>query len=80
LTVDSGALVVQVADGSPADKIGLKSGDVIVSFDGKEVKNTQDVFQVIHAAKIGDKVEITYWRGDSKRTTEAILTQNPPPK
>jgi serine protease Do len=80
LAVDSGALVAQVAGGSPADKAGLKAGDVIVAFDSKQIKGAQDILQAISAAKIGDKVEITYWRGDSKRTTQATLTQSPPPK
>jgi serine protease Do len=80
LAVDSGAFIVQVADGSPADKAGLKAGDVIVDFNGKQIEGAQDIIQAISAAKIGDKVEITYWSGDSKRTTQAILIQNPPPK
>jgi serine protease Do len=79
LAVDSGALIVQVASGSPADKAGLKTGDVIVAFDSKKIEGAQDIMQAIQAAKIGDKAEITYWRGNSKRTTQVILIQSPPP-
>ncbi len=80
LATDSGALVVQVASGSPADKAGLKIGDVIVDFGGKQIKGAQDVISAIQAAKIGDKVDITYWRGHSKSTTQATLAQTPAPK
>jgi serine protease Do len=80
LAVDSGALVVQVAGDSPADKAGLKVDDIIVDFNGKQIKGAQDIVQAVSTAKIGDKVEITYWRGDSKRTTQATLVQSPPPK
>jgi serine protease Do len=80
LAVDSGALITQVASGSPADKAGLKEGDVIVDFDGKKIEGAQDIIKAINAAKIGDKVEITYWRGNSKRTIQVTLAQSPNPK
>jgi len=79
LAVDSGAFVRQVVQDSPADKAGIRSGDVIVSFDGKEITTAQELVQAIHSCQIGDEVEIIFWRGDTKNTTYAILVESPPP-
>jgi len=66
LSVKEGAIIVSVASGSPADKAGLKKGDVIVAFEGKPVKNMNDLIAAIRAKNIGDTVSIEYVR-DSKR-------------
>ncbi len=79
LTVNQGALITEVATNSPADKAGLEAGDVIVGFDDKEITNVQDLIQVIHSSQIGQRIEITFWRGDTQRTTEATLAESPPP-
>jgi len=79
LAVDKGTLITQVAPGSPADKAGLEVGDVIVSFDGKEIATAGDLIQAIHSSQIGQEVEIIYWRGKSKHTTHATLIKRPPP-
>ncbi|MDH5696595.1 MAG: trypsin-like peptidase domain-containing protein, partial [Dehalococcoidia bacterium] len=78
LAVDKGAFVVTVASGSPADKAGLKVGDVITSFAGEEINTVDDLIQAIRSAQIGQKVEITYWRGETQKTTSATLIESPP--
>ncbi len=78
LAVDTGAFVVTVASGSPADDAGLKVGDVITSFAGKEMNTVDDLIQAIRSAEIGQKVEITYWRGETQKTTSATLIESPP--
>ncbi len=79
LAVDSGALVVQVSPGSPADKGGIKQGDVIVGFNDKEIKGTQDVSEAISASSVGSKVKITYWRNNTKSETTITLSESPAP-
>ncbi len=79
LAVNQGTLLTEVASSSPADKAGLEPGDVIVSFDSKEITNTDDLIQAIRATQIGQEVEITYWRDDTKYTTYATLIESPPP-
>lgn len=79
LAVNKGAFVTQVDPNSPAAKAGLKPGDVIVSFGDKEINNSQEVVQAIHSTQIGQRVKITFWRGNSKNTTEATLIESPPP-
>jgi len=80
LAVDKGSFVTYVKSGSPADKeAGLKAGDVIVSFDGKEITNTAELLQTLRSSKIGQRVEIIYWRGKTQNTTYATLIETPPP-
>ena len=79
LAVDKGTLITELAPGSPADKAGLEVGDVIVSFDGKEITTAQELIQAIHSCQIGQEVEITCWRGEAKNTTYTILIERPPP-
>jgi serine protease Do len=79
LSVNQGVLVTEVGPDSPADKAGLKRGDVIVVFDSKEITDRQDLLQAIHSSQIGQSVTITYWREDTRQTTTATLIESPPP-
>jgi serine protease Do len=53
-----GALVSQVYEGSPAEKAGLKVGDIVVEIDGKKIKNSQDLVHEVLKKEVGQKVEI----------------------
>jgi len=79
LAVDKGAFIVYMASGSPADKAGLRPSDVIVSLNGEEIASTHELIQAIHSHKIGQQVEITFWRDEAEKTTYAILAESPPP-
>jgi len=79
LAVEQGALITQVAPGSPADKAGLSQGDVIVKMDDTQITSAQDLIQSIHSSRIGQKVNLTFWRGETKMTAEATLIESPPP-
>jgi len=77
LSVDKGAFITEVAQNSPADAAGLKAGDVIVSFGSVEIANAQELIQTIYASEIGQQVEITFWRGNTKNTTLATPIERP---
>ena len=79
LTVDSGVLITAITPGSPASKAGLESGDVITKVNGDEINTTEELMQAIHSYQIGEEIEITFWRGDTKDTTHATLVESPPP-
>ncbi len=79
LSVEKGALVIEVAKDSPAEAAGLEQGDVIIQFQDKEIANTDDLLQCILESEIGDKVEITFVRDESTKTTTAELQQSPAP-
>jgi serine protease Do len=79
LTVEQGAFLMNVASGSPADRAGLREGDVITRYEDQEIAMLDDLIMAIHTSEIGQTIEITFWRGDNERTTQAILTESPPP-
>ncbi len=79
LAVDKGALITNVAVGGPADKAGLKAGDVITKFGDKEITDTNELLKALYSSQVGQRVEITFWRGETKNTTNVTLIESPPP-
>ena len=79
LSVNEGILLVEVADGSPAAQGGLKEGDVVVSIGGEEVAAVQELTRVLHASEIGQPLEIIFWRGDDRNTTQVTPIESPHP-
>ena len=77
LSVDSGALVVEVVSDSPAAKAGLQSGDVIVSFGGVEITSANELVDAVQSHESGDTVQITFWRGSQQMQVEATLSPRP---
>src|SRR5215468_8382331 len=67
-----GVVIEGVEPGSPAEKAGLKGGDVITGVNGTAVKNGNDLVNPIASAPIGSKVKITYYR--DKQEKEATAT------
>ena len=86
---EAGALVVGVADGSPAEEAGLEvgdettefqgqrdipeGGDVIVAVDGEELDDDTGLADLIEGRKPGAEVELTVIRGDERRDVEVTL-------
>ncbi|GAA3230842.1 S1C family serine protease [Actinocorallia longicatena] len=62
-----------VTPGGPADKAGLKGGDVITAFDGKAMATPEDLIGAITSHNPGDKVKITFKRGNQEQTVEVTL-------
>ena len=79
LAVDKGAFIVSVASGSPADKAGLKVGDVITQFNGKEITNLDELIRAIHLSQVSQTVEIVFWHGDVSKSSSVALAESPPP-
>ncbi|MDB6010730.1 MAG: Trypsin-like serine protease [Gammaproteobacteria bacterium] len=68
-----GALVSQVADGSPAEKAGIHTGDVITSVNGQPVKSNSELRNSIGLMRVGDKVEIGLLRDGKPVKVTAII-------
>jgi serine protease Do len=62
-----GVLIVRVAKDTPAHKVGLKKGDIIIEFDGKKVEDFADLRYLIMKKKPGDRVKIRVKRGKAGR-------------
>ena len=77
LSVDSGALILEVITDSPADAAGLTEDDIIINFGGQEVNDIADLVQAIRASEIGEEVEIVFVRGENTETTSARLVEYP---
>ena len=73
IDADAGALVLEVVPGSGAELAGLQRGDVIVSIADRDVEESEDVSDIIKDRKAGEKIEITYLRGDERTTVDATL-------
>ncbi len=54
----NGALISEVFPGDPADKAGIKAGDIIVEVNGKGVQNTHDLLMIVASFHVGDKVKV----------------------
>ena len=57
-----GALVASVSEGSPSDKAGIKSGDIILEFDGKEIDTMRTLPKIVAKTKVGKSVIVKIWR------------------
>ena len=68
-----GVVIMNVEPGSPAEKAGLKGGDVITSVNGNQVKSGNDLVNPIASAPIGSKVKLTYVRDRSQKETTAVV-------
>jgi hypothetical protein len=75
---ESGALVVNVVPGSPADRAGLRPGDVITQIGNRSVQTPTDVHAALANTRTGQQVEIQYERGASAYSTQATLRANGP--
>ena len=77
LGVDHGALITQVEPGSAAERAGLEPGDVIVSLDGRDIRNADDLSVRIGLMRVGTEVRIGYVRDGARRTTTATIGPAP---
>ena len=73
----SGALVSRVVDGSPAEKAGVKSGDVIVGINTTTVASATDLTDAIQAAKVGQAISVRIVRDGTRSTLSAKLAEQP---
>ena len=75
--ITDGVVIVEVIDGSPASKAGLKPEDVIIKVDNKNVKNISEFRYYLYKHKIGDEASITIYRnGDTKSIKVKLEASN----
>ena len=68
-----GALVASVGENSPADKAGVKAGDIILEFDGKKIDTMRELPKVVASTKVGKVVQLKIWRNKKSITKRLTL-------
>ena len=71
-----GAVVLSVADGSPAEKAGIKSGDIITEFDGKKITEYYLLERYLKNSTPNQKVKISIYRAGRTYTTTVTIGSN----
>src|SRR5579859_2684327 len=75
--MDGEAKISGFADGSPAEKAGLKEGDVIVKIQDKPIKEVGDLMEVMQKTKPGEKRSVTVKRDDKEKIVTVTLGTKP---
>lgn len=71
-----GAYISAVTEGGPAEAAGLKSGDIIISFDNEQITGYSDLSKAISSHKAGDSVKLGIYRNGSQGTVTVTLGSN----
>jgi serine protease Do len=79
LSVNKGVLIRGVQTNGPAEKAGMKGGDVITNIGGKDVASVDELTKVLYAAPIGQPLSVTFYRGTAKSTVQVIPIESPAP-
>ena len=66
-----GALVASVAPNSPSEKAGVKSGDIILEFNGEKIEQMKELPMIVARTEVGKKVKVKIWR-NKKEITKTI--------
>jgi len=72
-----GVLVSQVVDNGPADRAGIRKGDILLSVNSRRVESPQELTEVIHQARVGQNASIVVVRDRGRRTVNVRLGERP---
>jgi serine protease Do len=72
---EKGALVADVTPGGPAEKAGIQRGDVIITFNGKEIKEMNDLPYVVASTPVGKSVGVEVLRKGQKKSFEVKIAE-----
>ncbi|MBP2098951.1 S1C family serine protease [Enterococcus rivorum] len=73
-TVTNGIIILSVSPASPAEKAGLQKYDVITKIDGKDISSVTDLQSALYKKKVGDTMEVTFYRESKEQTVKVELT------
>src|SRR5205085_870435 len=70
---EGGIRLGNVTENGAAAKAGLKAGDIVLAFDDKPIKKSDDVPNALKGKNVGDKIRVAFLRGKEKSTLEVVL-------
>jgi len=77
LPAESGVLVTRIAEGSPAEDVGIVAGDIITRMNDTEINRIEDLVKEIHNRKVGEKVKVLVIRRGREHYFEVSLSRMP---
>ena len=77
LKEERGALVGRVIEGEPAEKAGIRKGDVILEVEGHRIKDTKDLLNTVARLQPGQKAKVTVWRDGKELSLTVELGERP---
>ncbi|MGE0420494.1 MAG: Do family serine endopeptidase, partial [Acetobacteraceae bacterium] len=76
----TGAMIAGVNDNGPADKAKIRSGDIVLKFNGQDVKTMNALPRIVAETGVGQQVPIVLWRDGKELTVTATLGEKPSEK
>jgi serine protease Do len=73
----SGAMVAGITDGGPAEKAKIHAGDIILKFDGQDVKEMHNLPRIVADSDVGKEVPVVVWRDGKEVTVQTVLAERP---
>ena len=73
----NGAMVAGVTDGGPAEKAKIRGGDIILKFDGQDVKEMHNLPRIVADSVVGKEVPVVLWRDGKEVTVQTVLAERP---
>jgi serine protease Do len=73
----SGAMVAGVTDNGPAEKAKIRGGDIILKFDGQDVKDMHALPRIVAETDVGKHVQVELWRDGKEVSVDAVLDEKP---
>jgi serine protease Do len=73
----SGAMVAGTTEGGPAEKSKLRAGDIILKFDGQDIKEMHNLPRIVADTQVGKEVPVVVWRDGAEVTVQTVLAERP---
>ncbi len=77
LSVDTGVIVIETVAGSPANRAGIRPGDIVLKIDGNDVVDMNNLRKILYKYKSGDKAKVTLLRDGEEKIINIVFKDKP---